>query len=287
MKNMKKALALVLVFAMLFVVAGCGTKDNGGSGSKANLTAREVADKMIEATGKVDTVQSDITCKININMAMNADGADFSIDMKMDMAMQSIASTDPVAGYFKAEMTMDAMGMNETQISEIYLVEEDGEFVTYTCTDGSWDRTVADEDTQDKLTQSTNYNYLKDMKDEELTLAKKTEKIDGKDAYVLSFTVSGDYLENMGMDLDELMGEGMDISKISYPMTMYIDSETFLPIRSVITITGLSELLNDMMAASMGDMGAEMTIDVKCEDFICDMTYGVEVPALPSEAMGI
>ena len=121
MKNMKKALALILVFAMLFVVAGCGNKDDdGGSSSKAKLTAREVADKMIEATGKVESVQNDITCKITISMAMNADGADFNMDMKMDMAMQSITSNDPVAGYFKTEMTMDAMGMNGADFMPTY-----------------------------------------------------------------------------------------------------------------------------------------------------------------------
>lgn len=286
MKNMKKALALVLVFAMLFVVAGCGSKDDGGSGSKAPLTAREVADKMIEATSKVDSVQSDITCKISIDMAIEADGTSFDMDMKMDMAMQTIVSNDPVTGYFKSEVAMQVMGMDETQTSEVYLVQEDGEFVTYTYTpdDESWERTVADEEYQDKMAQGTDYSYLKDIKDDDLTLAKKTEKVDGKDTYVLSFTVSGDYLENMGMNLDELMGAGIDMSKISYPMTMYIDSETFLPVRVTVEVDGLSELLNEVMKQSMGDMGADITVDAKFEDFVTVMTYNVEVPALPAEA---
>lgn len=286
MKNMKKALALVLVFAMLFVVAGCGSKDDGGSGSKAPLTAREVADKMIEATSKVDSVQSDITCKITIDMAIEADGTSFDMDMKMDMAMQTIVSNDPVTGYFKSEVAMQVMGMDETQTTEVYLVQEDGEFVTYTYTpdDESWERTVADEEYQDKMAQGTDYSYLKDMKDDDLTLAKKTEKVDGKDTYVLSFTVSGDYLENMGMNLDELMGAGIDMSKISYPMTMYIDCETFLPVRVTVEVDGLSELLNEVMKQSMGDMGADMTVDAKFEDFVTVMTYNVEVPALPAEA---
>lgn len=290
MKNMKKALALILVFAMLFVVAGCGNKDDdGGSGSKAKLTAREVADKMIEATGKVKSVQNDITCNITISMAMNADGEEFSMDMEMDMAMQSITSNDPVAGYFKTEMTMDAMGMNETETTEIYVVEEDGEYVSYTYTesDGSWERSIADEQYQEKLSEGADtYNYLKDMKDDDLNLAKKTEEIDGKDTYVLSFTISGDYLEEMGMNLEELMGAGLDTSKISFPMTLYIDTETFLPVRAVTTIDGLGDLLNEMMGESMGDIGGEMNIDVKCEDFVSVMTYDVKVPAVPTEAMG-
>lgn len=286
MKNMKKALALVLVFAMLFVVAGCGSKDDGSSGSKAPLTAREVADKMIEATDKVDSVQSDITCKITIDMAIEAEGTSFDMDMEMDMAMQAIISNDPVAGYFKSEVAMKVMGMDEAQTSEVYLVQEDGEFVTYTYTpaDESWERSVAADEYQDKMTQGTDYSYLKDMKDDELTLAKKTEKVDGKDTYVLSFTVSGDYLENMGMNLDELMGAGIDMSKISYPMTMYIDCETFLPVRVTVEVDGMSELLNEMMKQSMGDMGADMTVDAKFEDFVTVMTYNVEVPALPAEA---
>ncbi len=283
MKNMKKALALVLVFAMLFVVAGCGNKDNGGS--KADLTAREVADKMIEATGKVKSVQNDVTFKMDIKMSIGAEGESFDMDMAMDMAMQTIISTDPTTGYFKTEMTMDAMGMNETETTEVYLVEEDGELVTYTYYDydDSWMREIADEEYTDKITESTStYNYLKDMKDEELTLAK--ENLDDKETYVLSFTVSGDFLEEMGMDMEELMGAGMDISTLSFPMTLYIDTETFLPVRAVTTIDGLSQFFNDMMKETMGDTGAEMTVDVKCEDFVSVMTYDVEVPALPAEA---
>ncbi len=289
MKNMKKALALILVFAMLFVVAGCGNKDDGDSGSKAKYTAREVADKMIEATSKIKSVQNDITCKIDIKMSIGAEGESFDMDMKMDMAMQSIISTDPTAGYFKTEMTMDAMGMNETTTELVYLVEEDGEMVTYTYSeyDDSWDRYYADEEYTSKIAESTStYNYLKDMKDEDLNLAKNTEEVEGKKTYVLSFTVSGDYLENMGMDMEELMGTGMEVGTLSFPMTLYIDTETFLPVRAVTTIDGLSDFFNDMMKESMGGMGADVdvNVDVKCEDFVSIMTYDVEVPALPAEA---
>lgn len=283
MKNMKKALALVLVFAMLFVVAGCGNKD-GESGSNAKYTAREVADKMIEATAKVKSVQNDITCKISINMAIEAEGTSFDMGMEMDMAVKTITSTDPVAAYSKSEMVMDYMGESETQTTETYLVEEDGEFVTYTLLDGYWDRTVVDAEYKDQLTKGMDYSFLKDMKDSDLDLAKNTEKVEGKETYVLTFSVSGDYLSSMGMDMEELMGMGVDMSKISYPMTMNIDTETFLPVRVSIQINGLSEMIDQLMKESMGDIGAELKIDVKCEDFVTVMSYDVEVPAVPSEA---
>ena len=287
MKNMKKALALVLVFAMLFVVAGCGNKDDGGSNSKAALTARDVADKMIEASANVKSFQTDTTCKIEISMSIGADGETFDMDMVMDMDMQTITSNDPVAGYFKTEMAMDFLGMNETTTQLVYVVEEDGELVTYTYSNmfEEWERSIADEEYTSKVTEGADtYNYLKDMKDEELTLAKGTEKVDGKDTYVLSFTVSGDYLDKMGMDMSELMGEDLDFATLSFPMTLYIDTESFLPVRAVTAIDGLSEFFNDAMVASMGDMGAEVTVDVKCEDFVSIMTYDVEVPAVPAEA---
>lgn len=283
MKNMKKALALVLVFAMLFVVAGCGNKD-GEPGSNAKYTAREVADKMIEATAKVKSVQNDITCKISINMAIEAEGTSFDMGMEMDMAVKTITSTDPVAAYSKSEMVMDYMGESETQTTETYLVEEDGEFVTYTLLDGYWDRTVVDAEYKDQLTKGMDYSFLKDMKDSDLDLAKNTEKVEGKETYVLTFSVSGDYLSSMGMDMEELMGMGVDMSKISYPMTMNIDTETFLPVRVSIQINGLSEMIDQLMKESMGDIGAELKIDVKCEDFVTVMSYDVEVPAVPSEA---
>ena len=282
MKNMKKALALVLVFAMLFVVAGCGNKDNGGS--KADLTAREVSDKMIEAMSKVESIQNDVTFKMDINMAISADGESLDMGMAMDMDMQTISSTNPVAAYSKAVMVMDYMGESETQTTETYLVEEDGEYVTYTLSDDYWSRSVVDAEEKDQLVNGVDYSYLKELKDEELNLAKEIQKIDDKETYVLSFSVSGDYMAKQGMDMEELMGLGVDMSDISFPMTMYIDTESFLPVRVTIDMESMSDMIDQMMAESMGDMGVEMKMEVKCENFVSNMTYNVEVPAVPAEA---
>lgn len=282
MKNMKKALALVLVFAMLFVVAGCGNKDNGGS--KADLTAREVADKMIEAMSKVESIQNDVTFKMDINMAISADGESLDMGMAMDMDMQTISSTNPIAAYSKAVMVMDYMGESETQTTETYLVEEDGEYVTYTLSDDYWSRSVVDAEEKDQLVNGVDYSYLKEMKDEDLNLAKEIQKIDDKETYVLSFSVSGDYMAKQGMDMEQLMGLGVDMSDISFPMTMYIDTESFLPVRVTIDMESMSDMIDQMMAESMGDLGVEMKMEVKCENFVSNMTYNVEVPAVPAEA---
>ena len=282
MKNMKKALALVLVFAMLFVVAGCGNKDNGGS--KSDLTAREVSDKMIEAMSKVESIQNDVTFKMDINMAISADGESLDMGMAMDMDMQTISSTNPIAAYSKAVMVMDYMGESETQTTETYLVEEDGEYVTYTLSDDYWSRSVVDAEEKDQLVNGVDYSYLKELKDEDLNLAKETQKVDDKETYVLSFSVSGDYMAKQGMDMEELMGLGVDMSDISFPMTMYIDTESFLPVRVTIDMESMSDMIDQMMAESMGDMGVEMKMEVKCENFVSNMTYNVEVPAVPAEA---
>ena len=282
MKNMKKALALVLVFAMLFVVAGCGNKDNGGS--KSDLTAREVSDKMIEAMSKVESIQNDVTFKMDIKMSMGAEGESFDMDMAMDMDMQTISSTNPVASYSKAVMVMDYMGESETQTTETYLVEEDGEYVTYTLVEDYWSRSVVDDEEKDKLVNGVNYGYLKEMKDEDLSLAKKTEEINGKKVYVLSFNVSGDYLSEQGMDMDELMGMGVDMDDVSFPMTLYIDTESFLPVRATIDMDAMTDMIDQMMAQSMGDLGVEVNMEVKCEDFVSNISYDVEVPAVPAEA---
>jgi ABC-type glycerol-3-phosphate transport system substrate-binding protein len=279
---MKKALALVLVFAMLFVVAGCGNKDNGGS--KSDLTAREVSDKMIEAMSKVESIQNDVTFKMDINMAISADGESLDMGMAMDMDMQTISSTNPIAAYSKAVMVMDYMGESETQTTETYLVEEDGEYVTYTLSDDYWSRSVVDAEEKDQLVNGVDYSYLKELKDEDLNLAKEIQKIDDKETYVLSFSVSGDYMAKQGMDMEELMGLGVDMSDISFPMTMYIDTESFLPVRVTIDMESMSDMIDQMMAESMGDLGVEMKMEVKCENFVSNMTYNVEVPAVPAEA---
>ena len=284
MKNMKKALALVLVFAMLFVVAGCGNKDDGDAGSNAKYTAREVADKMLDAMSKVESIQNEISFKMDINMSMEAEGASFDMGMSMDMDVQTVSSTNPVAAYSKAVMSMDYLGESETQTTETYLVEEDGEYVTYTLSDDYWSRSVVDAEEKDQLVNGVDYSYLKELKDEDLNLAKETQKVDDKETYVLSFSVSGDYMAKQGMDMEELMGLGVDMSDISFPMTMYIDTESFLPVRVTIDMESMSDMIDQMMAESMGDLGVEMKMEVKCENFVSNMTYNVEVPAVPAEA---
>lgn len=284
MKNMKKALALVLVFAMLFVVAGCGNKDDGDAGSNAKYTAREVADKMLDAMSKVESIQNEISFKMDINMSMEAEGASFDMGMSMDMDVQTVSSTNPVAAYSKAVMSMDYMGESETQTTETYLVEEDGEYVTYTLVEDYWSRSVVDDEEKDKLVNGVNYGYLKEMKDEDLNLAKEIQKIDDKKVYVLSFNVSGDYLSEQGMDMDELMGMGVDMDDVSFPMTLYIDTESFLPVRATIDMDAMTDMIDQMMAQSMGDLGVEVNMEVKCEDFVSNISYDVEIPAVPAEA---
>ena len=82
---------------------------------------------------------------------------------------------------------------------------------------------------------------------------------------------------------------GLDMSALTVPMTMYIDTKTYLPVQMEMEIQGFDELLAGMMDELLGEDAASlgMEIEIGKVTAVCtDIGYdAVEVPAVPQEAL--
>ena len=113
------------------LMAGCGKK----------ATPESLFKDMEKNSEKIESAK----CNIAMKMEMS-DGTDsMAVSMDMDMGV----TTDPAAVYGKGEVDMSALGMDQKAEIEMYQVEEDGEQVTYTLTDGEWSRNVGSDDMDD------------------------------------------------------------------------------------------------------------------------------------------
>lgn len=99
---------------------------------------------------------------------------------------------------------------------------------------------------------------------------------------VVAATVSGELLEEMGVDFDDL---DLDTSELILPTTIYADTESFLPVRMIVGGESFAELFKEKLADSMGDAMEDATFNASVEDFVMDFSYDdVQLPALPEEA---
>lgn len=280
---MKKMLALFLAAALL-VSAGCVRKEDGGS--KVTLTAGEVCDKLVTAMKAVTEVKTVSTMSFTANIAMDSDGMSFDMDFSSEITMESMVSGDPAAGYFKSSTVTNMFGTAEEEAETVYVVPEDGEYKIYTHdqTVDDWEfEPDYDDEYRDKMDDLTDFRFLSIIDEQELTLADKTESVDGHDTYVLTATVSGKLLDKLGMDADDM---DVDISKLSVPVTVYVDTETFLPVRLIVETGFLKDLFVEQFSEDMMDGMEGATLDASFEDFVRDYSFdGVQVPALPEEAL--
>ena len=255
----KKALALLLVFSLL-AASGCMGKSDDptqNGGSKVTLTAAEVRDKLIAATEEITDYKKTSTIGLNANISMIKDGMSMDMNVGFRIRYESIVAGDPAAGYFKSTTVTTLFGKEETEIEAVYALKEDGEYVIYThdlnadCWDISPDY---DDKYQTKLSEPMDVSFFDDMDDKDLTLDRKTESVNGCTTYVLTAALSGEDPAAQGMDIRELVNTDMDPSKLSFPMTIYVDTETFRPIRATMKLDNLSDLMKESLSARIGDV---------------------------------
>lgn len=237
------------------LMAGCGKK----------ATPESLFKDVEKNSEKIESAK----CNIAMKMEMS-DGTDsMAVSMDMDMGV----TTDPAAVYGKGEVDMSALGMDQKAEIEMYQVEEDGEQVTYTLTDGEWSRNVGSDDMfEDVEDQAKLFELSKDM-----------VEVNGKDCFELTGDMGGDTLSGMmgeemisdlaGLDLDE-----EEISDIKVPCTMYIYRENILPARVTVD---MSDVLGTLAGAEEAGVDiSEFSIEITYLEFDC-----VDEIKVPEEAL--
>lgn len=255
----------------------------------------DVVEKMVEACqGKMMTKSS---MNMEVEMSIGVEG--FFIDMDMVMNSDTYASIDPFTTYTEMTLDMNAMGQDMSEIVKSYTVEEDGKIVSYaySSSDNQWFKEVVDIDVATLMEQQkVTYHFLLTKPAEEYVLDSELHNINGKDAYKLSFTLTGaELMETMrGVEgVEELLAEAgmenLDMTALRAPTVYYVDAESYLIVGMEMSMEGMDEMIDKMMTELMAAEGEEYSMSFelgKCNMICSDISYEpVEIPALPEEVL--
>lgn len=274
-KTMWKAAVLFAGAVCVLPFTGCG-----------KVTPESLARSVVENLARVESVEMNMAVDLVMNIEpgdLYSDLEDTEIDLGMDMDMKSTVS--PLAAHAKGTVNLSVMGMGVDQESEVYLVEEDGEMVTYIEIYGQWFRMATESDNNDIL----NLYFYESVANGELKaeLADELTDVDGRKAYVLHTDLTGDILEDfMGssmqsIDLSEALEDyGIDWDDIKTKVRIYIYKDSRMPAKVKLDC---KDLMNALMAAGAGGSGT----GVNLKKFRVAMTYedfdSVRKIRLPSE----
>lgn len=257
------------------------------------MTASVVAKQMADATAGKSMSKTKGTT--GFEMGITAQGE--TLELSTETVNEVVTVLDPYASYTKTEVTSSFAGEETTEITEVYMVMEEDALVGYTYIESAdqWIKMPLDLDVDELITQTPEYNWMTEKPEDELVLDEGTKNVDGREAYVLRVTLTGEEMQKaVGNSdaLDSLTSLGMeevDISMLSVDTVFYVDTESFLPIAFDMEINGLSDLMTEVMTASMGQgaEGLDLEFDVSpLRLSYSDIEYGpVEVPAVPEEAI--
>lgn len=278
---MKKRKIVILAAFLGLKLTGCG------------MNSEKLAGEMLTAMEGKQLTQA--TASMTMEMSMEADGQ--SMDMKMDMAMDIQASVEPYASYMQMKTTVDVAGQQTEETMQTYSLEEDGALVNYVHTDSTdkWEKQELGRSMGDISSQIIDFSWLAEKAtSEELTLEEETQILGDQEVYVMTYTLEGDEVDKTlaGMSgMTDVLGQAgmgeVEYSTLSVPTTYYIDKETFLPVKMDMTIEGMDEMMDAVVAGILGEneLGIELDMNVGAIHAVYDnMSYDpVEVPDVPEE----
>ena len=310
---MKKLICALLAAVMVLSLAACGGTPQETAPettlppattlppetTEPPLTAKTVVEQMVQAVEEKTMTGGTVTMAFNFTMiAPGAEGKeDTEITMEMGMEMDMKLSVEPLAMYTDNKVSVKMTGMDTTIETETYLVQEEGQMVTYShmLMNDSWTKNPMPESQMQDINKKADYSWILTKDDGELTLADGVQTINGREVYVLSCILTGDEMQNtldssagMNDSMSELGISQEDFAALRVPTVYYIDAHTFYPVEAQMTVEGFDTLINKILSSTMGlnpetagmevKVGA-MTVSMK------NMTYDpVEVPSVPQEA---
>ena len=262
MKKQKRLMALGITAAMAAgLLSGCGTK----------ATPENLLRDMQKNAEKTESAL--LNFKMDIAMG---DGTD-DVSLGMDMNMET--TTEPEASHGKGTVSISMSGMDFSVETEMYSVQEDGEYVTYTLMEEQWTKEVSDDGEMTGEVDSIADN-VEEYADQ-FELAEDLVTVNDKECFELTGELDGDlFSEMMQTDMtDSLAGYGIDeeaLSDMMFPCTIDIYKDSILPARLYFDMT-------ESMAPLMEDSG------VTVSECYVDMTFmeydTVEELTVPDEAV--
>ena len=273
---MKKKTAVWLTAAAcavsLLPLTGCGGKE----------TPRSLAAAAAENLDKMKSASLNMAMEFDVVLDMSElyeEGDVVSMEMAMDLDIDT--TVEPKAAYLQGTVGVSAAGERTEQEMETWLVEEDGQMVSYALTDGTSLRKVSEEDGTGVL-QKDMYEAIA-AGEMEAELEEEMAMIDRRNVYVLRSTLRGELLQDSISF--SLSGSGMtaggdvDWGNAEAPVRIYIFQDTKMPARVRMDCSELGEV---MMAATYGNSGISVEVnefEIELDFDGYDQVGAIEVPS--------
>lgn len=216
-KKSNKVMAAALAGAMtVALLSGCATK----------ATPENLLRDMEKNAEKTESALLNFT--MSVVMSGESEEAGFSMDMDME------STTEPEASHGKGTVSLDMSGMSFEVEAEMYSVEEDDQYVTYTMMEDQWTREVSD---AKEITGEVD-GIAESMAEyaDQFTLAEELVTVNDQDCFELTGELDGDiFSEIMQTDMIDSLGDyGIDgemFSGRAFPCTIDIYKDSILPAR--------------------------------------------------------
>lgn len=282
-----RAAAVGLALTMALSLAACGEKGNepAGGGDISGMSVEEIVKKSQENLAAASSLSYDMA----MDMEMSAQGQTIA------MAMNGVADhiVDPMQ--MKMDMSID-MGELGSAKSEMYMMEEDGQYVLYTGMDDgtgtmTWQKqTVADASAMEQYDAKASFdlyvssaeNFQESGTETVGTVeAMRYDGVIGKDALSEVLQASGalSQMSALGMSTEDV--DALADSLGDLPISLWISTADTTPVKYELDMT-------EMMSALMQGMGSE-TAQVEIGKMQMSMTVrninSVESIEVPAEAL--
>lgn len=301
MKIKIRTILAVLLIALL--LAGCNL---GGLGKPSvvsltkdamkNLNKAESAEVKIKTDGDISAVYDALNIGMNI-----------TLDSDADLEM----TKDPQRAKGTVDLTVGAVGQEQTVKGALYRDRTDTEAITYIkWENGDWQKKTTpveqkeaeDEKASKGITMPDSVmqvvGLMKYLSDGSLTaqLKEETVQVNDKEAYQISSIISGDLLreliENGTINLGEidLKTEEIDWASVSIPAELYIYKESKLPARITLDCTSIgSQIVGNMLKDDLEELPfGKIRVDVTkfTVDISIDRYNEIEAIEIPAETAG-
>lgn len=268
MEKRAKRLALVGLAAAMTaaLLSGCGGKPKAVKATPENLL-RDMADR-------VDDIESVL---MNIQFEMELSGGAEAMAIGFDIDMES--TMDPEKSYAKGVISIGMSGTSFDTELEMYSVEEEDQYVTYTKVADQWTKETdsAEEALGDMEGMAGDIEEYADHFELESDLA----EINDRECFELTGELEGDIFADLfasGM-MDSFSEYGIDedaAADMVLPCTVDIYRDSILPARIYFDLTDILEPMMEQSGIAASDYYVEITF----------MEYdSVEEIIVPDEAL--
>lgn len=248
MKRWKRVTALLaLAGLMMFGLSGCKKE-----------TAESLMQEAVKKTETAKSMEGNMT--MDMEMGLGQSGMSMSMGISLDADLQ--VTKDPQVSHVNGTMTMDLLNMSLDL--EAYTQTEKDSNTTYVKVADEWQKQTTDVSGLDMGTMLDLEKIL--SSGSELTLADKTEKLDGKEVYVIQTTIDGEtfneLLGAMSGVMEETYTQNIDFSGMTADMTVKIYKDSKLPVLISMTMDGdgMSLADQDGVSVSLDKLSYELKI---------------------------